>query len=433
MVAQCPRGGVIREGAALNRFKRVAKVVVQRLREVLNARVFVVDDRTLVIASTDPDAIGQSFELRSELRLPLQIEQQRGEVILSHLESDEISLRLTSVLVELVIAQAASIAHQPLQPELKNKFIHDLLRSPSRDESEVLREAQILGLDFTRPRAVILIDAADYLLSCPTKPFEMLDAQTQSSIQVIIGSIVKFFHLPNDTICAYIGGSEIAVLKASSTQDLEAWADQKDPAGNPSWANLAALKRASTALLSQLRSQTQTNLSVGIGRYHPGIQGLARSYQDARAALSLGHHFSGQNQVYCLDDLGVAAFVGISDESTKIDLAKHLLSPLDQEPELIDTLQVFFSENCYPSSTANKLSIHRNTLSYRLDKITSLTGLNPRLFDAAIQIRLALLLRSFVESNSESSAKGNPKLGNCTISKHSTSRHLVQMPNVSSR
>ncbi|MBD1846815.1 helix-turn-helix domain-containing protein [Cyanobacteria bacterium FACHB-63] len=422
-----------REGAALTRFKRVAQVIVQRIQEVLNARVFVVDDRAVVVVSTENEAVGHCFDAPSNLRLPLQVGHQRGELILSHLESDEISLRLTQVLVELVIAQAMSIADQPFQPELKNKFIHDLLRSPGRDESEVLREAQILGLDFTRPRAVILIDAAEYLLSCPTKPFEMLDVQTQRRVQVIIESIVKFFHLPNDTICAYIGGSEIAVLKASSTQDLKAWADQKDPAGNPSWANLAALKRASIALLDQLRSQTGTNLSIGIGRYHPGIQGLARSYQDAQAALSLGHHFSGENQVYCLDDLGVAAFVGISDESTKIDLAKHLLSPLDQEPELIDTLAIFFAENCYPSSTAGKLSIHRNTLSYRLDKITSLTGLNPRLFDDAIQIRLALLLRSFVDSHSESLAVRDRKLGICTISERTNSLHLVQMPNVFSR
>ncbi|HEY9674790.1 MAG TPA: helix-turn-helix domain-containing protein, partial [Waterburya sp.] len=97
---------------------------------------------------------------------------------------------------------------------------------------------------------------------------------------------------------------------------------------------------------------------------------------------------------YCLDKLGIAAFVGISDESTKIELAKHLLSPLDQEPDLLETLDVFFLENCCPSTTAKHLSIHRNTLSYRLDKITSLTGLDPRQFDDAMQIRLALLLRS---------------------------------------
>jgi len=43
------------------------------------------------------------------------------------------------------------------QHELKNKFIHDLLRGSITDEADILRQGQILGMDFTRPRAVILI------------------------------------------------------------------------------------------------------------------------------------------------------------------------------------------------------------------------------------------------------------------------------------
>lgn len=103
----------------------------------------------------------------------------------------------------------------------------------------------------------------------------------------------------------------------------------------------------------------------------------------------------GPNQVHCLDSLGIAAFVGVSDERTKVDLATFLLTPLDHEPELLSTVTAFFANDCYPSQTAHALSIHRNTLSYRLDKITSLIGLDPRRFDDAVQIRLALLLRSF--------------------------------------
>jgi carbohydrate diacid regulator len=90
--------------------------------------------------------------------------------------------------------------------------------------------------------------------------------------------------------------------------------------------------------------------------------------------------------------------VGVADEQTKVDLAKYLLSPLDHEPELLTTLATFFTENCCPSLTARRLSVHRNTLSYRFDKITSLTGLDPRKFDQAVQIRLALLLRSLQSS-----------------------------------
>jgi carbohydrate diacid regulator len=41
---------------------------------------------------------------------------------------------------------------------------------------------------------------------------------------------------------------------------------------------------------------------------------------------------------------------------------------------------------------AQTLHIHRHTLAYRLDKITRLTGLNPRQFEDAVQLYAALLL-----------------------------------------
>ena len=100
-----------------------------------------------------------------------------------------------------------------------------------------------------------------------------------------------------------------------------------------SWANLGALKRATSGLLCALQRQTAGELTIGIGRYHPGVRGLARSYQDARTALSLGLQFEGPNRVHCLDQLGIASFVGVSDERTKIDLSAHLLSPLDHAPD----------------------------------------------------------------------------------------------------
>ena len=186
------------------------------------------------------------------------------------------------------------------------------------------------------------------------------------------------------------------MLKASNTRNLASWATgEPDREGiSASWTNLGALRRASAALLARLRADTGGTISIGIGRHHPGLPGLARSYQDARAALSLGRRLGGPNEVYGLDRLGVAAFVGLGDECTKVELAQHLLSPLDHEPELLGTLDAFFAENCCPSTTARRLTIHRNTLGYRLVKIASLTGLDPRRFDEALQIRLALVLRA---------------------------------------
>jgi carbohydrate diacid regulator len=294
-------------------------------------------------------------------------------------------------MAELIINQAAVVDRLPTKVELKNKFIHDLLHGGEGDDGSILREAQILGMDLTAPRLVMLIDASNYILEGEAR--EASEAMIRRRSQLIIGTVVDFFHLPNDTICAYIGAGEVAILKASSSSALESWVGQEGEPPSPSWANLTALKRAGAGLLTRLRNDTRSDVSLGIGRYHPGIRGLSRSYSDARAALLLGRRFQGQNRVHCLDGLGIAAFVGVSDEATKVDLATHLLSPIAHESDLLHTLESFFAHDCSPTRTAQSLSIHRNTLAYRLDKIALLTGLDPRRFDDAVQMRLALTLR----------------------------------------
>jgi carbohydrate diacid regulator len=399
-------------------FERVAKIVAQRVAQLLCAAVFVIDQHSIAIASSDRKLVGLSFNhicgklTLDYLRVPINFDTQVGEVIIGKPDNgEEISPRLAQVIVELVVNQTAVIDALPNQHQLKNKFIYDLLNGLIDDEATVLHHSKLLGLDLTPPRAVILIDAADYILgngvsdedlenvSASLRPRVatscLAEAQIRRRATLVIGSVVSFFHLPNDTICAYLGDGEVAVLKASDTKNLGSWANRGDVPDqcSSSWANLTALKRAAEALLSRLRGDTDASISIGIGRYHPGMRGLAQSYQDARAALSLGCRFRDRNQVHCLDRLGIAAFIGVADEQTKIELATYLLSPLNHEPELLTTLDTFFSEDCCPSSTANRLSIHRNTLSYRLDKITSLTGLEPRRFDDAVQIRLALLMR----------------------------------------
>lgn len=407
-------------------FEQVATAIAGRLAQLLAAQVSVLDEQGSIVAMSRPAETSVSLHtIHSQvdvnaLQIPIHFDGQTGAVLIApSAQSEAISLRPAQMLVELMLSQVTAIP-QPDQHELKNKFIHDLLRGSNASEINLLREGQILGMDLTRPRAVILIDAADYILSTIALRELEPSAQILRRAQLVISSVVSFFHLPNDTICAYIGDGEVAVLKASSTQDLAAWTSRDDELKqvDSSWANLIALKRAGAALLDRLRGDTQTTINLGIGRYHPTLKGLAASYQDARAALSLGKRFSGQNQVHCLDGLGIAAFVGLSHERTKIDLAKYLLSPLDQESELLETLDVFFFENCCLSTTASRLSIHRNTLSYRLEKITSLTGLDPRRFDEAMQIRLALFLRSLHGDVN--------KLCKCTIADRWDQPHIGQ-------
>jgi len=409
---------------AIGHFERIAEEVVERTSDLLSAPVTLIDDRGIVVASSDGSMVGRFVELPrvpdgdapsdeqasrdGTLAVPITFSNRAGRVLVGRPATGEpISPRLTSVLVELVINQTMVVDRLPSKLELKNKLIHDLLHGSIELEATALREAQILGMDLNAPRVVILIDASDYILAPGRDGQASSEARVHQRAQLVIGTVVDFFHLPNDTICAYIGDGEVAVLKASNLRNLQNWttADADPTPINPTWANLPALKRASNALLTHILNTTKASISLGIGRHHPGIAGLASSYQDARAALSLGLRFHGQNKVHCLDSLGIAGFIGVADEHTKIDVAAFLLGPLDHEPDLLETLDAFFAFDCSPSEAARALQIHRNTLAYRLDKIASLTGLDPRRFDDAVQIRLALLLRGFRAAPEESTER----------------------------
>lgn len=373
-------------------FTRVACAISARAAEVLQTEIHVTDDRGNVVAASGTPCGGDEPPSFADgaIRVPLRFDARGGDVFVGpRSDGDEpIPPRLAQALVDLVISEVAIADRLPNQSDLKNRFIYELLRGESTDHAAVLRDARLLGMDLTPPRAVILLDATDFI--DPRRP------GSDRRAQVVVRSVVGFFHLPDDTICAWNGDGEIAVLKASDTRNLHLWVDRDGDPGpsGASWANLAALKRAGRALLARLRVDTGSDLAIGIGRYHPGIDGLARSYSDARAAISLGRRFQDQDRVHCLDGLGIAALACLSDEDTKIDLARHLLGPLDHEPELLRTLAAWFAEDCSASATAHRLGIHRNTLGYRFDKVVTLTGLDPRHFDEAVQIRLALVLRS---------------------------------------
>ena len=386
--------------------EKVAHQIAQVTSDMLCASVELGDDAGNVLARSMPGgrAPGATEAPLDEawINVPVRLNGQAVRVRIGEpADGEAISPRLARIIIETAIDQSAMASQLPAQHEMKNKFIFELLRGQRADYEDIHREGEILGMDFSRPRAVVLIDAADYILiSSPPEPDARMRRRTLRA-QHVIASVVSYFRLPSDAICAYIGDGEVAVLKASSVQDLALWsstAGDGDGAPwnveNPSWADLAALKRACSGLLQRLRRDTATAINIGVGRYHPGIAGLARSYQDASAALSLGKRVHGENRVHCLDQLGAAAFMGLSDARTKSELAAHLLSPLDHEPELRETIDALFAENCSLSTTASRLCIHRNTLTYRLDKIASLTGLDPRRFDDAVQIRLATVLRT---------------------------------------
>ena len=67
------------------------------------------------------------------------------------------------------------------------------------------------------------------------------------------------------------------------------------------------------------------------------------------------------------------------------------------DEEITSTAEEFIENSLNISETSRKLYLHRNTLTYRLDKIEKETGLNVRKFNDAVTFRLITILSKLVK------------------------------------
>ncbi|WP_174189768.1 PucR family transcriptional regulator, partial [Nocardia barduliensis] len=72
-----------------------------------------------------------------------------------------------------------------------------------------------------------------------------------------------------------------------------------------------------------------------------------------------------------------------------------LLDPLDEHPELLETLQVHIAHNLNRGRTARLLHVHTNTVDYRLKRIAQLTGFDPTMASGLWHLRSALVARTY--------------------------------------
>lgn len=189
--------------------ERVARTIVELAAERMGVAVAVTDARGRVVASgaahveTEPGGT-VSPEIVECLHVPFRVGSLEGHVALAEPLGEGISPHWARVLIETLADQAITRMQLPNRQEFKNKFIHDLLRGYMHDQENVLRTGQLLGMDLNLPRAVILINASDYILGADECQSETGEARIPRRAQVVIKGVVNFFHLLNFDLAVQI-------------------------------------------------------------------------------------------------------------------------------------------------------------------------------------------------------------------------------------
>ena len=124
---------------------------------------------------------------------------------------------------------------------------------------------------------------------------------------------------------------------------------------------------------------------VAVGRSHSGAGGVVRSYEEARTALEQATRLGLPGPLLRAADLLVLPVL-LRDREALTDLVVSVLEPLTTARggarPLLDTLAVYAESRYVAAEAARRLGLSVRALSYRLERIARLTGLDP---DDALQ------------------------------------------------
>lgn len=150
-----------------------------------------------------------------------------------------------------------------------------------------------------------------------------------------------------------------------------------------SWLILVQNQEDCTPLIPQLLDR-QPRALLAAGKQEANI---AESYRQAKSAMGILLALKPDRQIihYAEHEFLVKL------SHAKLTASAGTVVKLEDTADLLETLRSFINHNCSVSQTSEALNIHRNTLQYRLKRIESLTGKDPRNLLQLLELTYGLL------------------------------------------
>jgi sugar diacid utilization regulator len=247
---------------------------------------------------------------------------------------------------------------------LRREFVDDLLRGDA-DVARMVERAEPFGLDLGKPHHVTLATSRS------TRP------QIGRAAVVLERAIVDRFG-DRDVLVATKDGRLIILVPSTAPV----------PAEN----DITAVSQVVHTELMAMRGSTRWQ--VATGRAFPGAYGIARSYEEARESILYAERLDIDIDIIDPRDLLVYRVLG-RDQAAIVDLVRDVLGPLNSvrggATLLIDTLQAYFGTGNVATAAAERLDVSVRTVTYRLAKVTDLTGYSPSNPDQRFALHAAVL------------------------------------------
>lgn len=132
---------------------------------------------------------------------------------------------------------------------------------------------------------------------------------------------------------------------------------------------------------------------VSYGSIIYNVKDIKKAYEESKECITLSRSFGIKEDIFFYDKILFEKIVYNIMPSVKQELLVKFKEKFNSfDSELINTIEEFVNCDLNISDAARKLYVHRNTLIYRLDKITKETGFDIRNFKEAAVFIIAFLV-----------------------------------------
>lgn len=153
-------------------------------------------------------------------------------------------------------------------------------------------------------------------------------------------------------------------------------------------------------IVDMMNAEAMVKVKVTYGTIVEDLKEVSRSYKEALMAMDVGKIFYNEKAIVPYNTLGIGRLI----YQLPIPLCQLFMKeifgdniPDDLDEETLTTINKFFENNLNVSETSRQLYVHRNTLVYRIEKLQKSTGLDIRVFDDALTLKIALMVVSYMK------------------------------------
>ncbi len=145
--------------------------------------------------------------------------------------------------------------------------------------------------------------------------------------------------------------------------------------------------------VAQRSGQLNARVRAGIGGYHAGLHGVARSYLEAQQAFEAGRKLRPDAVVHGHDEviphLVLAQNPLLAERFVNHSLGRLMDPKVRNREQLLQTLEAYLARGTVKDAAA-ALGLHRHTVLYRLDKLKELLGGDLDVPATRLRLQLAL-------------------------------------------